>query len=104
MKELLPLCEDAPFRAVSQAGLISSTDFKGVKDCLQKQFAPDRNELEWQFHLQGCVQKPGESLAEFAGELQLLAGRAYPCWSTDQQLELARNHFIQGVRLLYNYS
>ena len=77
----------------------SSTDFKGVKDCLQKRFSPDGNELEWQFRVQGRVQKPEESLAEFAGELRLLAGHAYPRWSTDQQLELARYQFIQGVRL-----
>ena len=43
VKELLPLMEDASFRAVSQAEFIGSSDFKGVKDCLRKQFAPGRN-------------------------------------------------------------
>ena len=51
VKELLALLEDAPFRVVTQAGLIGSTDSKVVKDCLQKRYAPDGNELEWQFRL-----------------------------------------------------
>lgn len=61
--------EDTPFRAVSQAGLVGTTDFKVVKDCLQKRFAPDGNELEWQFRLQGRSQKP---VAEFSGDCWLV--------------------------------
>ena len=51
-KELLPLLEDEPFRTVSQLGLLGSTDYKQVRDCLQQRFAPKGNELEWQFRLQ----------------------------------------------------
>ena len=50
MKHLLLLLEDAP---PSQAGLAGSTGFKAVKIYRQKRFAPDGNELEWQFLLQG---------------------------------------------------
>lgn len=68
-----------------------------MKTCLLQRFAPEGNELEWQFHLQNHSQKPSETLAEFAGELRILVAKAYPKWSEDQRKELVRNQFIQGV-------
>jgi len=68
-KELLPLLEDEPFRTVSQLGLLGSTDYKQVRDCLQQRFAPKGNEQEWQFRLQSCNHNQNEPLVEFAGEL-----------------------------------
>jgi len=35
-KELLPLLEDELFRTVSQLGLLCSTDYKQVWDCMQQ--------------------------------------------------------------------
>ena len=96
-KELLQLLEDEPFRTVSQLGLLDSTDYKQVRDCLQQRFAPKGNELEWQFRLQSRNQKASEPLVEFAGELRMLADKAYPNWSADQRQEVVRNQFIQGV-------
>ena len=65
---------------------------------MHTQYAPDGNELEWQFKLQSRVQKPGEQLVEFAGALCVLVDKAYPKWSAEQVKEVLRNHFIQGVR------
>ena len=96
--ELLPLLEDVPFRIVSQPGLATSTDYQAVVRCLNIQFSPDGNELEWQFRLQQRTQKPEESLIEFSGALGQLADKAYPKWSGEQRQEMLRNHFIQGVR------
>ena len=96
-KELLPLLEDEQFRTVSQLGLLGSTDYKQVRDCLQQRFAPKGNELEWQFRLQSRNQKPNEPLVEFAGELRMLADKAYPGWSGKQRQEVVRNQFMQGV-------
>ncbi|KAL5517626.1 hypothetical protein EMCRGX_G003208 [Ephydatia muelleri] len=44
------------------------------------------------------MQKPGEQLVEFAGELRVLADRAYPRWSSEHRQEALRNQFMQGVR------
>ena len=96
-KELLPLLEDEQFRTVSQLGLLGSTDYKQVRDCLQQRFAPKGNELEWQFRLQSRNQNPNEPLVEFAGELRMLADKAYPGWSGEQRQEVVRNQFMQGV-------
>ena len=45
--ELLPLLNDEPFRTISQQGLVESTDYKTVMECLRTQYAPE--ELEWQY-------------------------------------------------------
>ena len=44
------------------------------------------------------VRKSEETLAEFVGQLRMLADRAYPDWEPKQRLELARNQFIQGIQ------
>ena len=67
-------------------------------ECLWTQYAPNGNELEWQFKLQNRMQKPGEQLVEFAGALRALADKAYPTWPDEQIKELLRNQFIQGLR------
>ena len=54
---------------------------------------PKGNKLEWQRKLQSRMQKTGEQLVEFAGELWVLADRAYPKWSS----EVLRNQFMQRV-------
>ena len=88
--ELLPLLDDGPFRVICQQGLVNSTDYKAVIKCLQIQYAPEGNELEWQFKLQSRIQQPGEQLVEFAGALRVLADRAYPKWPAEQIKELLR--------------
>ena len=97
VKELLPLLDDEPFRAVSQMGLVGSTEYAAVKECLRLRYGQSGTELEWQFKLQGRVQESGESLAEFAGSLRFLASKAFPGWTDAQRQELARNQFIQGI-------
>ncbi|KAL5463883.1 hypothetical protein EMCRGX_G032831 [Ephydatia muelleri] len=52
--------------------------------------------LEWQMKLQCHVQRPGESLLGFAGELRRIASKAFSDWSNGQLEELVRNQFIQG--------
>ena len=95
--ELLSLLDDGPFRVVSQQGLINSS-YDSVVKCLRALYAPEGNELEWQRKLQDRMQKPGEQLVEFAGELRVLADRAYPRWSSEHRQEALRNQFMQGVR------
>ena len=96
-REMLSLLEDAPFRIVDQLGLVDSDDYDNLKEQLRKLYAPKGDELEWQYQLQNKRQKRGESLAEFAGELRMMADKAYPDWDPKQRLEIARNQFIQGV-------
>ena len=65
---------------------------------MRQRYAPEGNELEWQYKLQTRVQKPGEQLALFAGALRVLADKAYPTWSAEQQQEILRGQFVQGIR------
>ena len=102
VKEILPLLDDEPFRAVSQMGLVRSAEYAAVKECLRLRYGmvwygQCSTELEWQFKLQGRVQESGESLTEFAGSLRFLASKAFPGWTDAQRQELARNQFIQGI-------
>ena len=98
-RELVSLLDDRPFRYVSQLGLLTSNaSYEAVKSELRKQFCPAADETEWQFRLQSRRQKSGETLAEYAGELRMLADRAYPDWAVENRLEMARNQFVQGVR------
>ena len=78
VKEFLSLLEDEPFRVVSQHGLLETGDYGAVTGCLQQHYAPDGNELEWQYKLQTRTQRPGEQLADFAGALRVLTDKAYP--------------------------
>ena len=97
--EILSLLEDEPFRVVSQLGLVrATTPYEDIKKELQQQFCPTGTETEWQFKLQSRRQKSEETLAEFVGQLRMLADRAYPDWEPKQRLELARNQFIQGIQ------
>ena len=80
---------------VSRQGLAHSNDYKAVWACLQQQFAPVGNELKWQFKIQNRVQKVGESLLEYSGDVRRMT---YPYWPSTQRQELLRNQFIQGVR------
>ena len=98
VKELLSLLEDEPFRVVSQHGLLETGDYRAVTGCLRQHYAPDGNELEWQYKLQTRTQRPGEQLADFAGALRVLADKAYPAWSVEQRQEILRGQFIQGIR------
>ena len=93
------MLDDEPFRTVLRQGLSASSQYKAVIECLRTRYAPDGNELEWQFKLQNRMQKPGEQLVEFVGALRALADKAYPTWPDEQIKELLRNQFIQGLRL-----
>ena len=96
--ELIPLLEDEPFRVVVQQGLVDSTDYDVVVQCLRRQYDPEGNELEFQCRFQQRVQLSGEKLMEFVGTLRFLADKAYPQWSGEQRLEVVRHQFIQGLR------
>lgn len=98
VKELLALLEDEPFRVVTHCGLLETGDYPAVTACLKQHYAPDGNELEWQYKLQTRTQKPGEQLADFAGALRVLAEKAYPSWSAEQRKEILKSQFIQGIR------
>jgi hypothetical protein len=78
VKQLLPLLDDEPLRAVSQMGLVGSTEYAAVKECLQLRYGQSGTELEWQFKLQGRVQESGESLAEFAGVSAVFVKQGFP--------------------------
>ena len=96
--ELFPLLEDEPFRVVVQQGLVDSTDYDEVVQCLRRQYDPEGNELEFHCRFQQRVQSSGEKLTEFVGALRFLADKAYPQWSGGQRLEVVRRQFIQGLR------
>ena len=96
--ELLSLLDDEPFRVISQQGLVDSPSYDSVVKCLRALYAPEGNQLEWQRKLQSRMQKTGELLVEFAGELRVLADRAYPKWSSENKQEVLRDQFMQGVR------
>ena len=96
--ELLSLLDDEPFRVISQQGLVDSPSYDSVVKCLRALYAPEGNQLEWQRKLQSRMQKTGEQLVEFAGELRVLADRAYPKWSSENKQEVLRDQFMQGVR------
>ena len=98
VQELLSLLEDEPFRVVSQQDLLGTDDYDSVTKCLRQHYAPDGNELEWQYKLQTRTQKPGERLADFAGALRVLAEKAYLKWSVEQRQEVLRSQFVQGIR------
>ena len=97
VKELLPLLDDEPLRLVVQNDLSESADYKAVRDCLQSRYGHEGTEMEWQAKFQMRMQQRGESLVEFAGELRVLAGRAFPTWSNEQHEMLTSNQFIQGI-------
>ena len=96
-KELLSLLDDEPFRLVYQNGLVESKDYSAVCECLTLRYGKTGMGLEWQMKLQCRVQRPGESLLDFAGELRMIASKAFPDWSNGQLEELVRNQFIQGL-------
>eukprot|EP00731_Ephydatia_muelleri_P013152 Em0007g462a len=96
-KELLSLLDDEPFRLVYQNGLVESKDYSAVCECLTLRYGKTGMGLEWQIKLQCRVQRPGESLLDFAGELRMIASKAFPDWSNGQLEELVRNQFIQGL-------
>ena len=95
--ELLPLLEDEPFRLVSQQGLVQSSDYKEVADCLRAQYEPEGNELEWLMKFQQHSQKAGEQLGEYVGALRVLVDKAYSKWDNERRKELVRNQFIHGI-------
>ena len=96
--EMVSLLKNAPFRIVSQLGLVSKmVEYGAVKACLARHFAPDGVELEWQAKMHAARQKAGESVLEFAGRLCALADKGYPSWPPERHLEVAHNQFIQGI-------
>lgn len=95
---MVSLLKNAPFRIVSQLGLVSKmVEYGAVKACLARHFAPDGVELEWQAKMHAARQKAGESVLEFAGRLCALADKGYPSWPPERHLEVAHNQFIQGI-------
>lgn len=73
--ELFPLLEDEPFRVVVQQGLVDSTDYDEVVQCLRRQYDPEGNEFEFHCRFQQRVQSSGEKLTEFVGALRFLADK-----------------------------
>ena len=61
-----------------QNDLSESVDYKAVRDCLQCRYGHEGTEMEWQAKFQTRVQQRCEPLVEYAGELRVLAGRAFP--------------------------
>ena len=98
-EELVALLDDDAFRVVSQSGFVSGdrVEYEEVKKCLQEQYAPKGVELEWQRKLHSAHQERPETLLEFSGRLRMLADKAYPSWSAERRLEMAREQFIHGV-------
>ncbi|KAL5497310.1 hypothetical protein EMCRGX_G013767 [Ephydatia muelleri] len=96
-KELLSLLEDEPYRMVTHHGLAQTGDYDAVCDCIQRSYAPLGSELEWQLKVRTRVQKVGESLMEFCGDLRGMADKAFPAWPAEQLQDLLRNQLIQGV-------
>ena len=96
---MVALLEDDAFRVVSQSGFVSGdgVEYEEVKKCLQEQYAPKGVELEWQRKLHSAHQERPETLLEFSGRLRMLADKAYPSWSAERRLEMAREQFIHGV-------
>jgi Fe-S cluster assembly scaffold protein SufB len=76
----------------------SINHYYNVVKCLHALYAPEGNELKRQRKLQSRMQKTGEQLVKFAGELRVLADRPYPKWSLERKQEVLRNQFMQGVR------
>ncbi|KAL5489380.1 hypothetical protein EMCRGX_G018469 [Ephydatia muelleri] len=77
-KELLSLLDDEPFRLVYRNGLVESKDYSAVCECLTLRYGKTGMELEWQMKLQCRVQRLRESLLDFAGELRMIASKAFP--------------------------
>ena len=98
VRELISLLEDEPFRHLHRLTLLHSTDYTAIVEVLKQRYAPAGNKLEWQYSLQTRIQKDGEALEDYAGELHILAEKAFPKWSQDKQQEMARNQFIQGIQ------
>ncbi|KAL5501942.1 hypothetical protein EMCRGX_G008625 [Ephydatia muelleri] len=98
-EELVSLLEDDAFRIVSQLGFIGSdeVEYDAVTTCLKEQFAPRGVELEWQRKLHSAYQERQETLLEFSERIRMLVDKAYPSWSTDRRLEMARQQFVHGV-------
>ena len=81
-RELVSLLEDEPFRVVSQLDLASEhLSFQDIVTCLEQHYAPQTNALQWQHQLLNRKQGSDESLTKFAGELRMLADKAYPEFS-----------------------
>ena len=83
---------------MSQQGLVQSSDYMEVADCLRAQYEPEGNELEWLMKFQQRSQKAGEQLGEYVGALRVLADKAYSKWDNERRKELVRSQFIQGIR------
>ena len=96
-KELLSLLDDEPFRLVYHNGLVESKDCSTICECLILRYSKTGMGLECQMKLQCSVQRPPESLLDFAGELQMIASKTFPDWSNGQLKELVYNQFIQGL-------
>ena len=96
-KIITPFVEWRAFQSGDSAGTRALHWYKAVDTGLWQQFAAEGNELEWQHQLQSRTQRPGEKFAEHARHLHVLADKAYPRWSPEQQQGLLRNHFFQGI-------
>ena len=56
-----------------------------MRDCLQSRYGHEGTEMAMQAKFQTRVQQRGESLVEHAGELRVLAGRAFPMSCNEQR-------------------
>ena len=77
---MLPLLDDAAFRAYGLLGLGESDtqDYKLLCKALADRFAPVTSEPELRFQFGRRLQKQSESFDEFADALIDLVNRAYP--------------------------
>ena len=103
VKELFSLLEDEPFRVVSRQGVESSMDYVAVCDCLCQHFAPAGSEIEWQFKLQVRVQKPGESLWEFAVALRAITKHIHDGQTSNVQSCCGINLYKECGHHLFNF-
>ncbi|KAK3922745.1 Retrovirus-related Pol polyprotein from transposon 412 [Frankliniella fusca] len=71
-------------------------DYERLRTRLSEHYAAPQGAVA-EAELQKRVQRPGESLRDFANDLRTLVRRAYPGWPDDAAETFARNAFLAGV-------
>ena len=47
-QELVSLLDDGPLRIITQLGLVNSNEYSYLKEQLQKHYAPNGDDVDWQ--------------------------------------------------------